>query len=370
MDSPLRDPATGPTEIHVYWSPLTTDIKRGGSAIVSYHLQFDDGTNLITWTDVIGLTPDSLATSVVVSSTVVSGTVYGFRVRARNIFGWGPYSAVSYIKAARMPATPLAPVTSINVEDGGVAVAWTAPDARGSPITNYTIVIKASDGTWAEALPYCDGSNATVIATLRCVVPMATLTAAPFSYAFDQLVLVKVRATNDPFGAGDYSPESDATGAKIRRVPDKMAAPFEDPFTCTDTQITMKWVRLTGSNAGNSAVVSYTLSWGLVPAGGINDPATDTNTQEADANVDAFTVTGVTGGASYRFRVRARNIYGAGEYSDYTLVVPDDAPGVTAVPTVALPSTTSTSVEITWPQPDDHSSPIRNYTIQFLQANG
>jgi hypothetical protein len=137
---------TGPTQIDVYWSPLTTP-EDGGSAVLSYHLQYDNGTFATTWLDVVGLAPDSVATSIIVSSEIVSGTVYGFRVRARNIFGWGPYSAVTEIKAAREPGIPAAPVTSIDPVAGGVAIEWTAPDARGDTITEYKIEIANKAGT-------------------------------------------------------------------------------------------------------------------------------------------------------------------------------------------------------------------------------
>jgi len=146
MTAPARGSATGPTQIDVNWSALTIAADYGGSSVLSYHLQYDNGTNAVTWRDVIGLAPDSLATSVIVSSNVVSGTQYGFRVRARNIFGWGPYSAVTYIKAAREPGVPIAPTTSIDSATGGVAIAWTAPDARGDTITAYLIEIADKTG--------------------------------------------------------------------------------------------------------------------------------------------------------------------------------------------------------------------------------
>jgi hypothetical protein len=38
--------------------------------------------------------------------SVFNETVYGFRVRARNIFSWGPYSLVTQIKTARETGTP------------------------------------------------------------------------------------------------------------------------------------------------------------------------------------------------------------------------------------------------------------------------
>jgi hypothetical protein len=116
-----RGALTGPTQIDVYWSPLTTP-QDGGSSVLSYHLQYDNGTAATTWLDVVGLAPDSVATTIIVSSQIVSGSIYGFRVRARNIFGWGPYSLVTEIKAAREPGIPLAPVTSIDPVAGGIAI--------------------------------------------------------------------------------------------------------------------------------------------------------------------------------------------------------------------------------------------------------
>ena len=66
-------------------------------------------------------------------------------MRARNIFGWGPYSPVTQIQAAREPGLPEAPVTSIDPASGGVTITWTAPDARGSNITDYKIEIADSN---------------------------------------------------------------------------------------------------------------------------------------------------------------------------------------------------------------------------------
>jgi len=365
MNAPVRGSLTGPDQLDVYWSPLTTP-EDGGSAVLSYHLQFDNGTNANSWVDVVGLAPDSAATTVIVSSDVVSGTAYGFRVRARNIFGWGPYSSVTYVSAAREPGVPLAPVTSIDAATGGVAIAWTAPDARGATITAYRVEIanKAGDTWQSDAL--CDGTSAATIAALSCVVPMATLTASPYNYVFDDLVQVRVQASNAPFGYGALSPASASTGARIRGVPSEMSPPTEDPTTCTDVTITMQWVALSGVAAGNSDVIAYSLSWDNA------DPTAHplADVELADAAVTSFTVNGVTGGATYRFRVRARNIYGYGAYSVYTVVVPDDAPGKTDIPTVALSTTDPTFVQITWPLPNDHSSVITSYQILFMQANG
>lgn len=109
-----------------------------------------------------------------------------------------------------------------------------------------------------------------------------------------------------------------------------MSPPTEDPSS-TDTEVTLHWTPLTGVDAGNSDVIAYSLYWDQ----GDNTKA-EADVELIDALVTTFTVTGVTGGTTYRFRVRARNIYGNGAFSTDTIVIPDDVPGKTAIPVVAL----------------------------------
>lgn len=128
---PVRMIYTGPTQLDVFWSTLTTHADRGGSPITSYHLQKhlqpDDISN--PWEDVIGLSTDSLANTIIVTTgvgiaAVVPGENYAFRVRAKNIYGWGPFSPVLDIHAAHEPAKPLPPTTSIDAATGGLKIEW------------------------------------------------------------------------------------------------------------------------------------------------------------------------------------------------------------------------------------------------------
>jgi hypothetical protein len=191
---------------------------------------------------------------------LVSGNQYGFRIRARNIFGWGPYSAVTYIQAAREPAQPDAPTTSIDPTNGGVVVTWTAPDARGSPIVSYLVEFakKGSTTIWS-VVPTCDGSVATIRDAHTCTVSMDVFQTATFGYGFDDVVYVRVTASNF-YLAGVESPACGDTGARIRVVPSQMSPPTED-MTSTDTQLLLHWIPLTGADAGNSAVIAYSLFW-------------------------------------------------------------------------------------------------------------
>jgi hypothetical protein len=274
---------------------------------------------------------------------------------------------VTEIQAAREPGVPEAPVTSIDPATGGVTITWVAPDARGSDITDYKIEIADATRPIENALWYvrnatCNGSDTTVRTTRKCIIPMSDLLAAPFNYVFDSIVKVRVSAANF-YGYGVISPLSEDSGARIRVIPIKMAPPTMDPLS-TDVTLIMNWVALSGADAGNSPVITYSLLW---DAG--NAEAT-TFTELTDALVTSFTVNAVQGGRTYRFKVRARNIYGYGPASDPTPVVPQDAPGKTAIPTVQLNSTVPTEVQVSWDQPNDHSATITAYEILFMKANG
>ena len=89
-----------------------------------------------------------------------------------------------------------------------------------------------------------------------------------------------------------------------------------------------------------------------------------------NALVTSYTKNAVTGGQTYRFMVRARNIYGYGVNSTITTVIPDDKPGKTNIPRVTLANADATSVDIEWDLPNEHSSSIISYSILFMQANG
>lgn len=80
-------------------------------------------------------------------------------MRAKNIYGWGPYSTVATLRAASKPGT-MDKVTT-TVVSGEVKIAFTPPAANGEDITHYDIEIRYSDGTtFAEDTTDCDGATA------------------------------------------------------------------------------------------------------------------------------------------------------------------------------------------------------------------
>jgi hypothetical protein len=89
----------------VYWAYLTgTDT--GGSAIVSYELDINDGAGGTTFTAEVGfLTPYTL-NNILLSTSITSGATYVFKYRDQNIFGWGLFSPETSLIAATTPDSP------------------------------------------------------------------------------------------------------------------------------------------------------------------------------------------------------------------------------------------------------------------------
>ena len=70
---------------------------------------------------------------------LTQGATYQFKVRARNVYGYGEFSNIVTILAAQIPAQSDAPVTTFVAAEDNLVITWVAPDNGGSPITSYTI---------------------------------------------------------------------------------------------------------------------------------------------------------------------------------------------------------------------------------------
>lgn len=98
---------TNESVIKVYYGPQP-DSDNGGSAILSYELQIDNGRGG-NFTSLIGYEVYSLETSYTLSYNITAGGIYRFRCRSLNINGWSSWSEITYIKAASVPSRPPAP---------------------------------------------------------------------------------------------------------------------------------------------------------------------------------------------------------------------------------------------------------------------
>lgn len=65
--------------------------------------------------------------------------------------------------------------------------------------------------------------------------------------------------------------------------------------------------------------------------------------------------------------IRAKNIYGYGEFSEVFLIEASDLPGKPIIPTVGIDQT---NVVIVWQAPYSHFSAIDAYEILFMRYDG
>lgn len=63
MNAPKRGAETNDHQLYIYWNELSNEIKlTGGSAIVSYGLEWDANTNGVSWYQLSGFSSNSLST--------------------------------------------------------------------------------------------------------------------------------------------------------------------------------------------------------------------------------------------------------------------------------------------------------------------
>lgn len=110
--------------IVVEWNLLTED-RIGMSPVTSYNLWWDEGSNGEFWYTLIGLDEPVLTqTMFTVTNNVLEGQYYKFKIRSKNIWGWGLFSPIVTIRASSWPDLVKNIVTSYDAATGGVKLQW------------------------------------------------------------------------------------------------------------------------------------------------------------------------------------------------------------------------------------------------------
>jgi hypothetical protein len=78
---------TDMTQTQVSMTPLTSSAATGGSPIISYSLEWDNGFGGTSFVALAGATTNNIQLTFTISD-LTAGSSYEFRYRVRNIFGW------------------------------------------------------------------------------------------------------------------------------------------------------------------------------------------------------------------------------------------------------------------------------------------
>ena len=224
---------------------------------------------------------------------------------------------------------------SINTIGLRVTVSWTPAPDNGFPITMYGLRYRdTDDAAWTEM---------SLASTVReWTTPTLTLSE---EYEF------QMRAQNE-LGWNTWSTSKTAT--ITQNVPSKPGAPILRRRGSGG--INAAW---TAPNANGAAITAYQLQYKLSSAAGwttASSTITGTN----------YTVTGLTIGSTYDFRVRARNVGGWSQYSDSSSLATASTPGA---PTWGAFTTATRSLTLRWTAPSSNGgSAVTGYEIEYRRG--
>ncbi len=323
----------GDTKVTLAWQ---TPASNGGGAISDYLIQYREARVGTPWTTVPHTA--STATSIVVTG-LANGTPYFFRVAAVNPVGFGATAVTTPITPMTIPGAPA--IVSATPGNASVALVWRAPgNDGGGAISNYIIEYKV-DGpsiTWTR-FPRV-ASNAT--------------TANVTGLANGTNYLFRVTAVNAA-GIGPASNTSDPVMPVT--VP---TVPFAVVAIGGDKQARLTW-NAPASNGG-LPILDYVLEYRAAGA------ATWTTFADGVSPLTSGTVTGLTNGVTYTFRVTAKNGFGSSAASAETSpVVVMGLPGVPSAPVAT--AGVRAEVHLGWTAPTETGGvALTDYRIEYRKT--
>ncbi|WP_104192583.1 fibronectin type III domain-containing protein [Cryobacterium sp. Y82] len=328
----VPDATTAPTLKAASVSKVTaswTAPNNGGADLTGYTVRLFNGSTLVE-------TKTTTAATVTFAG-LLRGIAYTADVSASNSIGAGAASAVSagLTIPVTIPGVPAAP-TATAPSSTEIAVAWTAPDDGGTPITRYRVNVY--QGTDLVKTDTTDALALTFTGLTRGTAYTAEVSAenAIGSASVSERSAVVSTPTTAPGAPGTLN--IGATSAT--RIAVTWAAPADD---------------------GGTPITGYTVK--LFQGTELVD------TEQAGARDGALTFTGLTRATAYTFEVFAANSVGDGRVSERSVeaatlaTVPDKADAPTLV------QASVSEITASWTAPSNGGAAITGYDVQLFSGS-
>lgn len=271
----------------------------GDRPITGYQYSTDGGT---TWSAAGGTTSPILVTG------LTNGTAYVIALRAVSSAGAGAASNHLTGTPYTYPSEPSPSTIVANAGDRSIAVSWDAPNLNGGTLLNYT------------ATAFSGLSSGTTMGT--CVTTTLSCTISGLSNGTTYYISLQTENT-----AAMYSKRSDP---RIPATPSLTpGAPTSVSGVAGDGRAGVSWTA--PMSTGASSLGGYTVWCSANGAPYVSCGATSGT---------STTITGLSNGTSYTFKVTASNLSGTGPLSSASSALVPLAPGT--VPTLAAPTPTAT----------------------------
>lgn len=235
---------------------------------------------------------------------MTAGRTYTFKVEARNDVGYSLTTAGLAVLAAQIPDTPGAPSTVVS--GSNVVISWTLPGDGSTPITGYKVEIRQSDSVTFSPEP--NNCNILTSTALTCSVPISTLLTAPYNLPWGSSIHARVSAINI---VGSSITSASGNGAIILTNPNPPTSLANVASITSKSQIGLTWIPATFT--GGTPVIDYQLTF-----------SKDTGAYSvlvSNLLATSYTVTGMTSGSTYNFKVQARNSFGLSTFSNVVAIL-------------------------------------------------
>jgi hypothetical protein len=101
----------------------------------------------------------------------------------------------------------MSPISVAENSDQTVKLSWELPTENGAQVSKYKIMIRAKDGLNYYETAYCNGADASIVASRQCNLPMIAFRQLPFLLEQGDVILAIGQSTNE-LGTSPFSEPS------------------------------------------------------------------------------------------------------------------------------------------------------------------